>query len=784
MKAKLMLPIAALFCMIFLILSLSVFAEEKESTQKAKVTEVNSFDDFVGERNQDIDRIPLRGTSSAKSALGIGSTVGTTYYDQQHNGAMGRMVETGPRFNNTPYAVVHFGWMGLDVPTFSGRHYSYNNYSSQLGGYNGTTIPHSSLDYAGYVNLDVSPSNEPIVGGHNSQGLVLSYQNYLAYGVNQTGLDLYPNYDADPTFWPQSYIPDSLAGYDVAPLTQQVLWPRFAYQVGTDTVTHMLGMVSAAAGTDPQAIYYFRKVGGRESGVWDYPPKILDSAMTIAYDISVDYSGDKVAATWIANRPNDPNCDTCSTSGDTLTHYQWDNDIYYQVSLDQGQSWEPMVNITKNVDGESGFRPYADLSSLIDSDGNLHVVWSGAYWPADQNDFNYNYESARLFHYSTIELSPRISTIADAAYDYSSCRPGVWNLNLAKMSISECDGKLYALFLQFNSWTHGDDCGVDAANGEIMLSISNDGGATWDYPRNLTNTYTPGCFVYDEFTSTCASEHWPTMSQYGKAVNVSEDWSGATIVDPTGTYSGDQYLDVMYLDDKDPGTIVQSEGIWTLNDVKWFRLPCIEPEPLNEPQYFSYSPLSYHDSLEIGYNKTTPFYVDIFSISPEDYTDYYFTIEEDNGPTGWLDVSSDFKYWLGYGGFGPYGEVGISYNSGSIVFNKDFILTTPDSLTGRIIINSQSPTSPDTVEVSLVVWSPTCCVGQTGDIDNGGEPQADISDLLYLVDYMFVPGAPAPVCPAEADVNGDGGLQPDISDLLYLVDYMFVPGAPEPADCL
>lgn len=77
----------------------------------------------------------------------------------------------------------------------------------------------------------------------------------------------------------------------------------------------------------------------------------------------------------------------------------------------------------------------------------------------------------------------------------------------------------------------------------------------------------------------------------------------------------------------------------------------------------------------------------------------------------------------------------------------------------------------------------TCCSDPTGDINNDGSSQADISDLLYLVDYMFTPGSPAPECSKEADVNGDGGLQPDISDLLYLVDYMFTPGAPAPADC-
>lgn len=73
----------------------------------------------------------------------------------------------------------------------------------------------------------------------------------------------------------------------------------------------------------------------------------------------------------------------------------------------------------------------------------------------------------------------------------------------------------------------------------------------------------------------------------------------------------------------------------------------------------------------------------------------------------------------------------------------------------------------------------SCCVGSTGDVNGDGSD--DISDLLFLVDYQFVPGAPAPPCIEEADVDGSASV--DISDLLYLVDYQFVPGSPSPVPC-
>lgn len=76
-----------------------------------------------------------------------------------------------------------------------------------------------------------------------------------------------------------------------------------------------------------------------------------------------------------------------------------------------------------------------------------------------------------------------------------------------------------------------------------------------------------------------------------------------------------------------------------------------------------------------------------------------------------------------------------------------------------------------------------CCEGIRGNIDGDQNQVIDISDLLYLVDYMFAsPSGPAPNCVIEADVNSDGTL--DVSDLLYIVDYMFVmPSGPEPEPC-
>jgi len=75
-----------------------------------------------------------------------------------------------------------------------------------------------------------------------------------------------------------------------------------------------------------------------------------------------------------------------------------------------------------------------------------------------------------------------------------------------------------------------------------------------------------------------------------------------------------------------------------------------------------------------------------------------------------------------------------------------------------------------------------CCLPPIrGNVDLDSGDAIDISDLVYLVDYMFNAG-PSPVCVEEANIDGDPAEQIDISDLVWLVDYMFT-GGPPPADC-
>lgn len=80
-----------------------------------------------------------------------------------------------------------------------------------------------------------------------------------------------------------------------------------------------------------------------------------------------------------------------------------------------------------------------------------------------------------------------------------------------------------------------------------------------------------------------------------------------------------------------------------------------------------------------------------------------------------------------------------------------------------------------------ISYSIGCCVGITGNIDGDAAEMVDLSDLIYLVNRLFL-GGPEPPCPAEVNVNGDVNCELDLSDLIYLVNHLFL-GGPSPAPC-
>jgi Thrombospondin type 3 repeat len=72
-----------------------------------------------------------------------------------------------------------------------------------------------------------------------------------------------------------------------------------------------------------------------------------------------------------------------------------------------------------------------------------------------------------------------------------------------------------------------------------------------------------------------------------------------------------------------------------------------------------------------------------------------------------------------------------------------------------------------------------CCVGIRGNVNFDGGGLVNVSDVAYLIGYLFKGGNPPP-CPNEGNVNGLSST--NVADVTYLVKFLFTSGPP-PAVC-
>ena len=75
-----------------------------------------------------------------------------------------------------------------------------------------------------------------------------------------------------------------------------------------------------------------------------------------------------------------------------------------------------------------------------------------------------------------------------------------------------------------------------------------------------------------------------------------------------------------------------------------------------------------------------------------------------------------------------------------------------------------------------------CCIGFTGNTNCSEEEEPDVSDIVRLIDYLYLSHEPL-CCPGEADVDASGDPEPDVSDIVRIIDYLYLSHEPL-ADCL
>jgi hypothetical protein len=447
-----------------------------------------------------------------------GRVVGTTYCDLQANGS------TGQRIVVDALGGVHFCWMGASDQALSPRGVYYGFISAA-----GDSLPVMRLpgrDQAGFPGIDVlngavNPSvrNYAVLGYHNSSALDDRFATDSGHGIGAFAIDS--------------------SSFPVG--SNQHFWPQFSIDHNDN-----IQAVATQSNTDLGQLMehtYTRKNFG--SGSW-LSPYVFDKSYTISPVVTSSPVSAKSAIVWTRPIYQDSN--------------QYDNDVVYVQSLD-GYNWDfanGRVNITQypqSVQGDTTLRAYTDVDAVYDHNDNLHIIWNAAYVTRDSaNEMVVLYHAA-LFHWSA-------QTGTDLIYDHPvrewPSDMGAWNLAVSKMSIGVDDSNhLFVIFTRFspNDYAHFDTltgdaspCGGDNAmpcgNGEIFMTYSLDGGNGWTNPANLTNTPSPDCAA-----GFCDNDNWSSLAEHV-----------------------DNYLHILYIDDKDAGGALAQEGDPTPNPVVYIRV--------------------------------------------------------------------------------------------------------------------------------------------------------------------------------------------------------------------
>ncbi len=641
-----------------------------------------------------------------------GLAMGYTTYDYQHNSRMARMVAWRGDHR------IHFDWMKKNNNVEGAGTYRMTAYqlwqtdvlpaafkwstTSLLGGRD----VHVPTERSGYAGIDVLPA------GASGLGRAIVYNHFDLTGGAGGELNYLP------TIWPD-FSPGlgNFATYKQSPpaallagsSTGEFIWPYVSAQIttGEDTVIHIVARESDD-NREFSPIRYFRRVGPVDpadpSVAWT--GFTIDTIATISYVVEIAPSTapnpDKAAIVWAAHWPAVPGDPVSTTPGAlSLLVEQMQNDVYCMISDDAGETWDDVHNISQTDSTVGGFVILGDMSGLIDTDGRLHVVWAaaptGPLSPGTTGSSALDWEwprfpfSSRILHWSDEYINDANSTdyitvVKDGTWDWQTtddesddtiCIGGAWHsMALNNPSLTQCDDKLYTVFAQFQDLDNGvwDNCHNRAftqlatsasANGLLFFSVStmNNGGLNWDPARPLTAT-TPRCDTTGSIL--CHSHFWHSTARYGMETGGLDDFSDAVVVqDPSWTYtSTDYYLDVTYVDDLNPGGVIQGEGGWTVNPFKWFRVPCVEPVA---------QPILAIDPLGVftpAWNKpgvAVPYNVTLFNIGNSPLTINSIVATETEGPTtGWLGIGS-FPTSITEQVPNNFGNVTVTVNNGGVI---------------------------------------------------------------------------------------------------------------------
>ena len=502
--------------------------------------------------------------------------VGTTWYEFQKNGSMGRMISV----TSAGYRHISWMWSAASYPGTQRRVYARSKpeagawgtpYEVGLGAVN-----------SGYSNQTHLNDGTPVVIFHRT-----------GIGGNWSYLGIANAPAADPQFTRKWDLPDdmpeALSGEDGA-------WPKCDVLHCVDSTVypgplnyiHVVENEAQTASGAMQWIGYLRcYVDPLDSNnlkcqtpttypeVYNIPANTAFQDEVYGWDSELDISAIVVTGRGLAGRRVAIPYMPLAVAGDP----DYLSDVAYIECMDNGDGWldgtdwPPTVQRITNFGTTGTERAFHDLSGCYDYEDSLHIVYVTTRWDASTPG-SYYPGVARLYHWSK---ENGISIIASKIQE--GANPSAHNVNIGKPSISAKDPVYHpggdSIWL-FCVWTQVDSSDQNAAgdqgSGDLFGSGSFDGGNTWGRIYNLTGTHTPGCLPGD-----CVSEHWPSLAQ--------------------NMYGSDLHIE--YICDKDAGAAIMAEGTWTENQVMYMRLPEWEVGPsrpcvdfrILEPRHWFHPPI-------------------------------------------------------------------------------------------------------------------------------------------------------------------------------------------------
>ncbi len=451
--------------------------------------------------------------------IGDTATIGTTWYDMQHNSSVGRSIAKG----SDQY--FHYVWTNsLDMGSMS-RHVYYNAMDANgMQLWPGTGYSVESMVMCGYATLDVAYDERAVPAFHGREtGAAEVIQIFIT-------VDYFPHagafmpYSPDPPHWHGELVN---AG-----------WPKI--QIGNEGTMHI---VSSSPDYPDGRIRHFYTRATYDEGAFEVEfPDVMPHSYR--YIGESDVFGAEVAASDVSNRVAiawlDPHHDIQLLIDDDGQNLDFAEAFNLTNWIPPDFTWLPDT-LLANMDT---LRCHNDISLFFDSNDYLHAAFTTrAYFALE----GVTYWNASLIWHWSEELPNDFKLIANA-FD-----PGNWidcganNVRVQRPSLgqSSVNGYLYCAYQQFDV----DSLHLSAGgypSGEVYISVSMDGGQNWSVGTNVTETITPQSAPPGMSQSEC----YPCLA---KAV--------------------DSECHLAYLFDRDAGCAIFSEGSITLNPMKAHDVP-------------------------------------------------------------------------------------------------------------------------------------------------------------------------------------------------------------------